>query len=126
MPQPNDDEGAHPWRTEDAELEQLLEQSRLGNVDAFEALYDRTAVYLLAEVRLVMQVGQVDDVLAEIYLQVWNTVHTHERRRRPASDWLRSIARSRALVHYLTCTPTHGVPPEQRRPEQLSVAGPDC
>lgn len=87
------------WKEENALLLELLEQARQGSSEAFETLYDRTARWLLAEVRSVVRDGQAEDVLAETYLQVWNSLNSYDGRRAPPGAWLRMIARSRALDH---------------------------
>lgn len=87
------------WREENEILLKLIAQAAAGDVEAFEQIYDCTARWLLSVVRRLVDDGQAEDVLAEVYLQVWKTLGTYDADRAPPRVWLSVIARSRALDH---------------------------
>ena len=87
------------WQEENEFLLQLIARARGGNTEAFEQIYDCTARWLLSIVRRLVDDGQAEDVLAEVYLQVWTTLATYDASRAPPRVWLSVIARSRALDH---------------------------
>jgi RNA polymerase sigma-70 factor (ECF subfamily) len=91
--------GEDAWHGENARLAALVSAARNGSIVAFEELYERTGRWLLAEVRKFVRDGQAEDVLAEVFLQVWKSLHRFEPGRAPAGAWLKMIARSRALDH---------------------------
>ena len=68
-----------------------------GDVEAFEDLYDRTSVWLLARVRRITGEMLAEDVLTEVYLQIWRDLATFDPARGNPLSWMASIARSRAL-----------------------------
>lgn len=77
----------------------LIAQARSGDINAFEALYSGTVRWLLARIRRMVDDGQAEDILAEVYLQVWRSLPTFDESRGPAAVWLAMIARSRAYDH---------------------------
>lgn len=87
------------WPARNRQLAQLITLARHGSTDAFEQLYDLTAHWLLGHVRRVVADGQAEDVLADVYLQVWRSLASYDPRRAPPAAWLVMIARSRALDH---------------------------
>jgi RNA polymerase sigma-70 factor (ECF subfamily) len=90
-----DDRGAE----ENRQLARLIARSRAGDTAAFEELYSCTARWLLSHVRRLVDDSQAEDVLAEVYLQVWKTIASYDESRAPPRVWLAVIARSRALDH---------------------------
>lgn len=68
-----------------------------GDIAAFEALYDSTASWLLGRVRRITGESHAEDVLAEVYLQVWRSLAVYDDSRGQPLAWLATIARSRAL-----------------------------
>ena len=87
------------WAEENRHLAALIGQARNGDTDAFEQLYRRTARWLLSHVRKLVEDGLAEDVLADVYLQVWKGLATYDEQRAPPGVWLAMIARSRALDH---------------------------
>ncbi|MCC2635067.1 MAG: sigma-70 family polymerase sigma factor [Ramlibacter sp.] len=87
------------WREENEILLKLIAQAAAGDVVAFEQIYDCTARWLLSVVRRMVDDGQAEDVLAEVYLQVWKTLGTYDAGRAAPRVWLAVIARTRALDH---------------------------
>lgn len=94
-----DREPAPDWQARNGHLAQLIELARHGSTEAFEQLYDATARWLLGHVRRLVADGQAEDVLADVYLQVWRSLGSYDARRSPPAAWLLMIARSRGLDH---------------------------
>lgn len=94
-----DAEFTEQWREENEILLKLIAQAAAGDVRAFEQIYDCTARWLLSLVRRLVDDGQAEDVLAEVYLQVWKTLRTYDADRAAPRVWLAVIARTRALDH---------------------------
>jgi RNA polymerase sigma-70 factor, ECF subfamily len=81
----------------DAALAVLLHEAATGNADAFEKFYDGTFGYAQALARRMLNRSDLDDVLAEAYLQVWREAARFDSARGSAVSWLLTIVRSRAL-----------------------------
>ncbi len=90
---------AAPWDDENRILSDFIARARTGDIEAFEQLYDRTARWLLSQVRRIVDDGQAEDVLAEVYVQVWRGLDSYDASRAAPGVWLTMIARSRALDH---------------------------
>ncbi|MCG2594610.1 RNA polymerase sigma factor [Ramlibacter sp. XY19] len=90
---------AAQWEEENRCLATLIASARAGSTSAFEELYDKTARVLLAHVRRLVVDGQAEDVLTEVFLQVWHNLAAFDANRGPVMVWLRVIATSRALDH---------------------------
>lgn len=80
-----------------ARLEALIARAAVGDTRAFEALYVATAPWLLARVRRTVGATLAEDVLAEVYLQVWRSLGEYDPLRGDPQSWLATLARSRAL-----------------------------
>ena len=78
-------------------LRVMISAAARGDLRAFEALYDTTAGWLLSRVRRIAGDSLAEDVLAEVYLQVWRSLATYDESRGQPLAWLATIARSRAL-----------------------------
>lgn len=90
---------AGPWVDENQLLADFIARARSGDLEAFEQLYDRTARWLLSHVRRIVDDGQAEDVLADVYVQVWRGLGSYDASRAAPGVWLTMIARSRALDH---------------------------
>ena len=75
----------------------MIAAAALGDIAAFEALYDSTASWLLGRVRRITGDAHAEDVLSEVFLQVWRSLAVYDRSRGQPLAWLATIARSRAL-----------------------------
>jgi len=85
------------WRNR--HFAQLIQQARSGDILAFDALYSGTVGWLLGRIRRLVSDGHAEDILAEVYLQVWRTLASFDESRGPAAVWLAMIARSRVYDH---------------------------
>lgn len=80
------------------ELSDLLSQVALGNRRAFEQLYRKTSPHLLAVIlRIQRNRAQAEDVLQEVYVNVWRAAQSFNPALSQASTWLISVARHRAI-----------------------------
>ncbi len=76
----------------------LISRIRAGDEDALAALHDRYAqvVYSVA-LRVLGDTTQAEDVLQEIFLQLWRKPETFDSNRGSLGAWLAVIARHRAI-----------------------------
>ena len=75
-------------------VRRLLQQ----DVSAFELLYDRhsRAVYGLI-LRILQQAGTAEEVVQDVFLQLWRNAEHYDESRGPFLPWLLTLARNRAL-----------------------------
>lgn len=68
------------------------------DVSAFEQLYDRhsRAVYSLV-LRILRQAGTAEEVVQDVFLQLWRNAGRYDESRGPFIPWLLTLARNRAL-----------------------------
>jgi RNA polymerase sigma-70 factor (ECF subfamily) len=95
MSNPNTSQGALPATRPDADL-----VARIADRDetALAALYDRFAGTLLAiGTRILGNAGDAEDVVQEVFLQVWRQAGRYDPARSSVAGWLSLIARSRAI-----------------------------
>lgn len=85
----------------EARLATLVERVAGGDAEALGQLYDLTlgAVHALA-LRVLRHAQDAEEVVVDVYLQVWERAGQYEAARGPALAWLRTLAWSRALDHY--------------------------
>jgi RNA polymerase sigma-70 factor, ECF subfamily len=78
----------------------LVQQLLQRDVDAFEQLYDRHSriVYCLV-LRIVRQGSTAEEVVQEVFLQLWRNAARYDTRRGAFVPWLMALARNRALDH---------------------------
>jgi RNA polymerase sigma factor (sigma-70 family) len=80
------------------ELARLLAETALGRRAAFAELYRRTSSHLFAVVlRINRDRAQAEEVLQEVYLNVWRAAGGFDAARAQPLTWLTSIARNRAI-----------------------------
>lgn len=119
--------GAARWQR-NRELSQWIAAAAQGDVPAFEALYNNTAGWLLARVRRIAGPAHAEDVLAEVFLQVWRSLAHYEVSRGEPLAWLATIARSRALDRVRAELRSHGGQldaPDDAALEESHQAGPE-
>ena len=78
----------------------LVQQLLQRDVDAFEQLYDRYSriVYTLV-LRIVQQGSIAEEVVQDVFLQLWRNAARYDTRRGHFVPWLMTLARNRALDH---------------------------
>lgn len=84
-----------PNQPSDAALTRRLAQK---DSSALEPLYDRYSrpVYSLV-LRILQQPGNAEEVLQDVFLQLWSNAHRYDPARGPLAPWLLTMARHRAL-----------------------------
>ena len=77
---------------------ELLGRVALGDEDSFSRLYDETAPLLFGLIRRVVRdVAMSEEVLQEVYVEVWRQAMRFDARRGTARGWLCTIAHRRAV-----------------------------
>ena len=86
------------WSDRSLELSGLLARAGLGDRAAFATLYERTSAHLLGVVlRINRDRAQAEDVLQEVYVNVWRAAQSFDAAQSQPLTWLSSIARNRAI-----------------------------
>ena len=120
---------ADPARDErNLPLKVMIAAAARGDIHAFEALYNSTAGWLLGRVRRITGDSLAEDVLAEVFLQVWRTLALYEESRGEPLAWLATIARSRSLDRLRTERRSHGgelEAPQCAQAEEVHEIGPE-
>jgi RNA polymerase sigma-70 factor, ECF subfamily len=91
-------ETARPTAPRRGEIEDPLTRVAEGDERALAALYDRTSpwVYGLA-LRILKDPAAAEEVVLDVYLQVWRRAGAFSRERGSPASWLLTIARTRAI-----------------------------
>jgi RNA polymerase sigma factor (sigma-70 family) len=93
MPIPKSD-----WSERSQELSRLLAQTGLGDRAAFATLYAQTSAHLLGVVlRIQRDRAQAEDILQEVYVNVWRAAQSFDAAQSQPLTWLTSVARNRAI-----------------------------
>ena len=93
MPTPQRD-----WTERSQALGQLLARAGLGDRVAFATLYEHTSAHLLGVVmRIQRDRAQAEDILQEVYVNVWRAAQSFDAAQSQPLTWLTSIARNRAI-----------------------------
>ena len=86
------------WTERSRELAALLARTALGERAAFAQLYERTSGHLFAVLlRVQRDRAQAEDLLQEVYVNVWRAAAGFDAARSQPLTWLTSIARNRAI-----------------------------
>ena len=86
------------WTERSLELSRLLGRAGLGDRAAFATLYERTSPHLLGVVlRIQRDRAQAEDILQEVYVNVWRAAQSFDAAQSQPLTWLSSIARNRAI-----------------------------
>lgn len=76
----------------------LIQAMAAGDREALAALYDRHAPTLMAlGLRILKHRGEAEDLLHDVFLEVWRTAAAYDRARGRVRTWLLIRMRSRAL-----------------------------
>jgi RNA polymerase sigma-70 factor (ECF subfamily) len=86
------------WSERSREVAALLARTALGDRAAFARLYERTSGHLFAVVlRIQRDRTLAEDLLQEVYVNVWKAAGGFDAARSQPLTWLTSIARNRAI-----------------------------
>ena len=86
------------WSERSVELSQLLARAGLGDRAAFATLYERTSAHLLGVVmRIQRDRTLAEDILQEVYVNVWRAAQSFDAAQSQPLTWLTSVARNRAI-----------------------------
>jgi RNA polymerase sigma-70 factor (ECF subfamily) len=89
---------AEPWSDRSERLAATLARVALGDRAAFAALYRDTRSHLFAVVlRINPDRAQAEDVLQEVFVNVWRAAQSFDADRSQPLTWLTSVARHRAI-----------------------------
>lgn len=105
-------------RARDRELISLVQQVATGDQSALATLYDTTnrLIYGLV-LRVLGDANSAEEVLLDVYTQVWRQAASYDTNRGAPLAWLTTIARSRAIDRLRSGWQ------DQRRKEPLDVLG---
>ncbi|MGH9936929.1 MAG: sigma-70 family RNA polymerase sigma factor [Blastocatellia bacterium] len=105
-------------RARDQDLISLVQRVATGDQSALATLYDTTnrLVYGLV-LRVLGDVSSAEEVLLDVYTQVWRQAASYDANRGAPLAWLTTIARSRAIDRLRSGWQ------DQRRKESLDVLG---
>ena len=93
MPTPQSD-----WSERSLELSRLLARAGLGDRAAFATLYQQSSAHLLGVIlRIQRDRAQAEDILQEVYVNVWRAARSFDAAQSQPLTWLTSIARNRAI-----------------------------
>jgi RNA polymerase sigma-70 factor (ECF subfamily) len=80
------------------ELARLLARAADGDQQSFREFYDRTSAKLFGIIlRILVERGEAEDVLQEVYVTVWRKAAEFDAARASPVTWLATIARNRAI-----------------------------
>jgi RNA polymerase sigma factor (sigma-70 family) len=86
------------WSDRSRELSTLLARAGLGDRAAFATLYEKSSSHLFAVVlRICRDRAQAEDILQEVYVNVWRAASGFDAAQSQPLTWLTSIARNRAI-----------------------------
>ena len=86
------------WSDRSRDLAALLARAGMGDRAAFATLYERSSAHLLAVVlRINRDRAQAEDILQEVYVNVWRAARSFDAAQSQPLTWLTSIARNRAI-----------------------------
>jgi len=89
---------ATDWSERSLDLSRLLSRASLGDRAAFGTLYERTSAHLYAVVlRINRDRAQAEDILQEVYVNVWRAASSFDAAQSQPLTWLTRIARNRAI-----------------------------
>ena len=89
---------SQPKRLSQDEERSLLRRLRARDERALAELYDQVAPWVLGVAfRILQDEAEAEDVVGDVFQQVWRHIDQHDARRGPLVPWILSIARNRAL-----------------------------
>lgn len=98
----------------DSSLEDLLEQYRDGNLQAFEMFFRKTKnIVHTYVIRRMNNSETAEDITQEIYLRIHRYVISYDRSKGNATSWIRSIAHNSISDHF-SHLKSRQIPPQAR------------
>jgi RNA polymerase sigma-70 factor, ECF subfamily len=89
---------SQPKRLGQEEERSLVRRLKARDEAALAELYDLVAPWILGlAFRILRDEDEAEQVVGEVFVQVWRHVDQHDARRGPLVPWILSIARNRAL-----------------------------
>lgn len=86
------------WTERSKALAEVLARVALGDRAAFAELYRLTSAHLLGVIlRIQPERAQAEELLQEVYLNVWRAAQRYEATQGQPFTWLASVARNRAI-----------------------------
>jgi RNA polymerase sigma factor (sigma-70 family) len=86
------------WSQRSRELATLVAGTGLGDRKAFASLYAQTSAHLFAVIlRINRDQAQAEDLLQEVFVNVWRSAGGFDSAQSQPMTWLTSIARNRAI-----------------------------
>lgn len=90
--------GDDEWQARHDEDMRLVQRMARGDREAFAALYDRFSRPLFATaLRIVSDEREAEDILQEIFLDLWRRAREFDRTRGSAFSWAITLTRNRAI-----------------------------
>ncbi len=87
-----------PKRLSQEEEHTLIRRLKARDERALAELYDALAPWVLGLAHRILQdEGEAEEVLGDVFVQVWGRIDQHDGDRGPLVPWILSIARNRAL-----------------------------
>jgi len=87
-----------PKRLSQEDERSLILRLKARDDRALAELYDALAPWVLGLAsRILRDDGEAEEVLGDVFVEVWAQIHQHEPSRGPLVPWVLSIARNRAL-----------------------------
>jgi RNA polymerase sigma-70 factor, ECF subfamily len=107
----------------DATDSRLIERMANGDHDAFAGIYDRYAslVYAVA-VRVLQDRMAAEDVVSDVFLQLWRSPGSFDEQRGKLASWLAVITRNRAVDALRKRRVEREDPLEDAPPAQIAIA----
>jgi RNA polymerase sigma-70 factor (ECF subfamily) len=77
---------------------QLMEKIKTGDADALEELYDQYNRLLFGMIiSIVKKKEEAEDVLQEVFVNIWQKAHTFDEKRGNVYSWLVTMTRNKAI-----------------------------
>ena len=87
-----------PKRLSQEDERTLVRRLKARDESALAELYEAMAPWVLGlATRILQDQGEAEEVLSDVFVQVWARIHQHDPSRGPLVTWVLSIARNRAL-----------------------------
>lgn len=115
-------------RDENASDRACIDRLCGGDRSSVAELYDRHGARLYSvALRILSEEGEAEDVIQDVFVQVWRTAATYSPQRGSVVAWLLTITRSRAIDHLRArqARPPLASAAEQERANQISAPSVD-